>query len=64
MPKETKGKQEKGKGDKRIRFGKRSEKPGRTKFLFGRELSIDQIMAGIKVMCEEAGIPFVKEKKN
>ncbi len=63
MPKGTKGKQERGKPDKRKRSGKREMKPGKTKFIFGRELSIDQIVAGIKVMCEEAEIPFVEGKK-
>jgi hypothetical protein len=63
MPKETKGKQKNGKENKRNSPGKRRMKPGRKKFIFGRELSIDQIMAGIKVMCEEAGIPFVEKRK-
>ena len=58
MPKGTKGKQEKGKQDKSNSPGKREMKPNKTKFIFGRELSIDQIVAGVKKMCEEAGIPF------
>jgi len=63
MPKRAKGKQKERKKDKRNRLEKRRTKARKTKFIFGRELSIDQIVAGLKQMCEEAGIPFVEERK-
>ncbi len=63
MPKGTKGRQEMKTQHKRDKWRKRGMKLRKTKFIFGRDLSIDQIMAGVKEMAEEAGIKFVEENR-
>ena len=63
MATDTKSKERERKGKNKGGPKRKKIKPAKTKFIFGRELSIDQIMAGIKVMCQEAGIQFIEEKQ-
>ncbi len=63
MPKETKGKQEKRKQDKRSKSVKRKTRPTKTRFFFGRDLSAEEILNGIKQMCRSAGIRFIEERE-
>lgn len=40
----------------------KKKKPKKTRFVFGRELSEDELIRALRKLCKEAGIKFIPKK--